>query len=168
MLEVDSGDRNHIRALRLACRKAVGFPISPSPHPGGPPINFVGRQVSWLPATLQFAEFLLATPSHSARGSSGLLVAFVPVTVAGAAPAFHQLPSPSNKRLKLSQNKNLVSSEAHGGGPFIALGDFFTRVCKCASRFPRAWGLSSSTNPASVRASLRSGNEYTAAVLPGP
>src|SRR5580698_7193306 len=68
---------------------------------------------------LQFADFLLATPSHSARGSSGLLVAFVPVTVAGAAPAFHQLPSPSNKRLKLSQNKNLVSSEAHGRGPFI-------------------------------------------------
>jgi hypothetical protein len=36
--------------------------------------------------------------------------AFVPVTVAGAAPAFHRLPSPTNKRSRLFQKKKLLSS----------------------------------------------------------
>ena len=37
------------------------------------------------------------------------VAAFVPVTVAGAAPAFHRLPSPTNKRLRLSQKKKSLS-----------------------------------------------------------
>jgi hypothetical protein len=115
-------------------RKAVGFPISPSPHPGGPlPILLAGRFPDFR--RLQFADFLLATPSHSARGSSGLLVAFVPVTVAGAAPAFHQLPSPTNKGLRLSQNKNSVSSEAHGSGRLHRDPLLFATVCKCPQDF---------------------------------
>ncbi len=39
------------------------------------------------------------------------IAAFVPVTVAGAAPAFHRLPSPTNKRVELFQKKISMSSE---------------------------------------------------------
>jgi hypothetical protein len=46
------------------------------------------------------------------------VAAFVPVTVAGAAPAFHRLPSPTNKRLRLFQKKkSLSSSGSPWGGP---------------------------------------------------
>jgi hypothetical protein len=40
------------------------------------------------------------------------VAAFVPVTVAGAVPASHRLPSPSNERLRLFQNGKLLSSRA--------------------------------------------------------
>jgi hypothetical protein len=46
------------------------------------------------------------------------VAAFVPVTVAGAAPVFHRLPSPTNKRLRLFQKKkSLSSSDSPWGDP---------------------------------------------------
>src|ERR1700735_1977722 len=42
------------------------------------------------------------------------IAAFVPVTVAGAAPVSHRLPSPTNKRLRLSQTKISLSSNRSG------------------------------------------------------
>jgi hypothetical protein len=44
------------------------------------------------------------------------VAAFVPVTVAGAAPAFHRLPSPANKRLRLSQKEKSLSSSGSARG----------------------------------------------------
>jgi hypothetical protein len=61
------------------------------------------------------------------------VAAFVPVTVAGAAPAFHRLPSPTNKRLRLSQKKKSLSSSGSaweiGAARTPAKGPIPTPIC---------------------------------------
>ncbi len=103
----------YLRTLRSCARKSAGFRLSPSPHPGGPLIILLGGR---SPDFRLAARCSLPTrdtfPLRSREQWS--IAVFVPVTVAGAAPVSHRLPSPTNKRFRLSQKKISVSSKRSG------------------------------------------------------
>ena len=89
------------------------FQPSTSPHPGGSPINAVG---GGSPDSRRVCAYNANFPT---RGTFPLstseqwpVAAFVPVTVAGAVPASHRLPSRPNERLRLFQNGKSLSSRA--------------------------------------------------------
>lgn len=83
---------------RNAC--SVWSRVSPSSHPGGPPIDLLaGRFPDSRLSCASQVSYSRHLPTPSCRAAEQWsVVAFVPVTVAGAALASHQLPSPTNKR----------------------------------------------------------------------
>jgi hypothetical protein len=79
-----------VAPMRPGYESIVRVCIWPS-HPG----RHLFSSTAW-PGLLALGD-LLAAPSHPALPSSGIRAAFVPNTVAGAAPAFHRLPSTTQR-----------------------------------------------------------------------
>jgi hypothetical protein len=83
-------------ALLRSARRIAWLRLSPSPHPGGP---LIGMSADRFPDSRRSRLTQAAYSRHlPAPHGAVVFAAFVPVTVAGAAPASHQLPSPANNR----------------------------------------------------------------------
>ncbi len=99
-----------VAPMRPGYESIVRVCIWPS-HPG----RHLFSSTAW-PGLLALGD-LLAAPSHPALPSSGIRAAFVPNTVAGAAPAFHRLPSTTQRSPCLYEDALRVNLTRPKHGP---------------------------------------------------